>query len=195
MAKSDIQERLRKALATLGELDSDIVDYVLELYVSSDLSEDEIRDMAKTTLTAEFPKMGHSRIENVLDLLDSAIQSDEDQEEDDLDLEETKQREGSCQMCGSLQRITLHHLIPKLVLKRMRNAGKAKVDVSKYLVEVCRPCHNELHRLFGHGELATYYHTIDSILQAPELQPFLLWKRKRERTLVFDCEELEENRR
>lgn len=78
--------------------------------------------------------------------------------------------------------ILVHHLIPKLILKRMRNSGKESVDVAKYLIEVCRPCHNEIHRIWPHTELAKDYQTVDMILEAPEIQPYLNWKRKRERT-------------
>lgn len=78
--------------------------------------------------------------------------------------------------------ILVHHLIPKLILKRMRNSGKESVDVAKYLVEVCRPCHNEIHRLWPHNELAKEYQTVDMLLEAPAIQPYLTWKRKRERT-------------
>lgn len=78
--------------------------------------------------------------------------------------------------------ILVHHMIPKLILKRMRNSGKESVDVAKYLVEVCRPCHNEIHRIWPHSELAKDYQTVDMLLEAPAIQPYLTWKRKRERT-------------
>ncbi len=78
--------------------------------------------------------------------------------------------------------ILVHHLIPKLILKRMRNSGKESVDVAKYLVEVCRPCHDEIHRIWPHNELAKEYQTVDMLLDAPAIQPYLNWKRKRERT-------------
>ena len=78
--------------------------------------------------------------------------------------------------------ILVHHLIPKLILKRMKNSGKESVNVANYLIEVCRPCHNEIHRIWPHTELAKDYQTVDMILDAPAIQPYLNWKRKRERT-------------
>ncbi|CAF5144723.1 unnamed protein product, partial [Rotaria sp. Silwood1] len=105
-----------------------------------------------------------------------------DNVEDDIDLSERIERDGECKLCGCTQRITIHHLIPKLILKRMKNSGKESVDVSKYLIEVCRPCHNEIHRIWPHSELAKDYQTVDMILDAPDIQPYLNWKRTRERT-------------
>ncbi|CAF1486080.1 unnamed protein product [Rotaria sordida] len=63
----------------------------------------------------------------------------------------------------------VHHIIPKLILKRMKNSDKEFVDVSKYLIEVYRPCHNEL---------AKDYRTVDMILDAPAIQLYFNWKRR-----------------
>jgi len=129
--------------------------------------------------------MKEMKQQSILDAINTKVEQSlqAENDEDDLDLDEKIERDGSCQLCSATQRITIHHLIPKLVLKRLRNKGThsaERVDVAKYLVEVCRPCHNELHRLWGHGELAKEYQTVDKILEAPEIQPYLKWKRKRE---------------
>ena len=161
-------------------------DGTLDALTLSSSSLDESRASVDQILQATFPRMSELKREQFLDSLLSrvhAMRLAASSEFDELDDIETAERDGSCQLCGARQRITIHHLIPKLVLKRIRNHKKDRVDVRKYLVDVCRPCHDELHRLWGHGELAKEYQTVDMILEAPDIQPYLQWKRKRERTL------------
>eukprot|EP01097_Dermamoeba_algensis_P001874 TRINITY_DN1726_c0_g1_i1.p1 TRINITY_DN1726_c0_g1~~TRINITY_DN1726_c0_g1_i1.p1 ORF type:complete len:187 (-),score=48.01 TRINITY_DN1726_c0_g1_i1:165-725(-) len=166
--------------------EEEICSFLVETFSDTTLHLEEKLEASRSVLQASFPNLSESRRECILDAIASTYEKNNSTEEENDELVEqleTKTREGCCQLCGATQRITIHHLIPKLILKRMRNKGKERVDVSKYLVEVCRPCHNELHRLWGHGELAKDYQTVEMILEAPEIQPFLAWKRKRERTL------------
>ncbi|CAF0852437.1 unnamed protein product [Adineta ricciae] len=154
---------------------------------------DDLRDVIDTMFKASHPNVSETRRQHLIYSLLDMIEEDRDKknkqdtdetndEEDDIDLAEKTERDGECKLCGCTQRITIHHMIPKLILKRMRNSGKESVDVAKYLVEVCRPCHNEIHRIWPHSELAREYQTVDMLLEAPAIQPYLNWKRKRERT-------------
>ncbi|CAF1591660.1 unnamed protein product [Rotaria magnacalcarata] len=166
--------------------------YLAEICTDSDSHCDDLRDIIDTMFKTSYPNMSDARRQHViyslLDLIEenrkkmNEVTDDNVNDEDDIDLSERVERDGECKLCGSNQRITIHHLIPKLILKRMRNSGKESVDVSKYLIEVCRPCHNEIHRIWPHNELAKEYQTVDMILDAPAIQPYLNWKRKRERT-------------
>ena len=63
--------------------------------------------------------------------------------------------------------ITLHHLTPK------QKGGKAE-----HRTPVCRPCHKQVHAVFGNNDLAKSYADIAALRQAPLLQPFLMWIRK-----------------
>jgi hypothetical protein len=63
--------------------------------------------------------------------------------------------------------ITLHHLTPK------QKGGKAE-----HRTPLCRPCHKQLHATFSNTDLARVYSTIESLRQAPLIQPFLKWIRK-----------------
>ncbi|CAF2470293.1 unnamed protein product [Rotaria sp. Silwood2] len=60
-------------------------------------------------------------------------------------------------------RSIVHHIIPKLILKRTKNSNKQSVDVSKYLMEVYR---------LRHYELVKDYQTVDMILDVSAVQPY-----------------------
>jgi hypothetical protein len=75
-----------------------------------------------------------------------------------------------CELCQRRvppRLITLHHLVPK------HKGGKADDRTS-----LCKPCHKQIHATFGNTDLARVNATIDSLRQAPLLQPFLKWIRK-----------------
>lgn len=62
--------------------------------------------------------------------------------------------------------LTKHHLVPK-----SRKGRKT--------VLVCRPCHRQIHALYTEKELERDYGTLEELLQADELQPWIRWVRRR----------------
>jgi hypothetical protein len=73
----------------------------------------------------------------------------------------------TCALCHRLvpaDLITLHHLLPK------QKGGKAE-----HRVPLCKPCHKQLHAVFGNTELARVYDSLEKLRAAPHLQPFLKW--------------------
>lgn len=82
-----------------------------------------------------------------------------------------------CQLCGRAvpaSMITLHHLTPK------ERGGKPE-----HRIELCRPCHKQVHALFGNVELERVYNTIDLLRAAPALRSFIKWIRKQPATTSF----------
>jgi hypothetical protein len=63
--------------------------------------------------------------------------------------------------------ITLHHLKP-------RQKGGTAEDRTP----VCRPCHKQIHALFGNADLAKSYASIQALQGSPQLQGFIKWIRK-----------------
>jgi hypothetical protein len=129
---------------------------------------------------------------------DNAFDDDDENVDSWVNSLETKERDGVCKMCGATTRITLHHTIPKLYLKRMKNGkakfrGESSVAVGDYLIEVCRPCHNEIHRLWKHNELAREFMTIARLLEAPELQPWIAYQRKKNGFVLVDDDDDDKN--
>lgn len=62
--------------------------------------------------------------------------------------------------------LTKHHLVPK----------SRKGRVTRLL---CRNCHRQVHALFTEKELERYYGTLEELLAANALQPWIAWIRKR----------------
>ena len=62
--------------------------------------------------------------------------------------------------------VTKHHLVPKL------KHGK--------LAEACHAvCHNKIHATWDENQLRDHYNTWEALRAAPEMQPFILWVRKK----------------
>ncbi|HSV14081.1 MAG TPA: HNH endonuclease signature motif containing protein [Tepidisphaeraceae bacterium] len=76
----------------------------------------------------------------------------------------------TCELCQRdvpRSMITLHHLTP-------RERGGTADDRSP----LCKPCHKQLHAMFGNRQLERDYSTIEALRKAEALQPFLKWIRK-----------------
>lgn len=72
---------------------------------------------------------------------------------------------GPCALCERTMFLTAHHLIPKKLHKKYE---KRKVYTEQQLlttVDVCRPCHSAIHRIFTHAELGTEYNTVEKYLE------------------------------
>ncbi|MDB5297746.1 MAG: hypothetical protein JWO31_3729 [Phycisphaerales bacterium] len=63
--------------------------------------------------------------------------------------------------------VTLHHLTPK------QKGGKAEDRTP-----VCRPCHKQIHAVFGNADLARSFASVRLLRDAPQLRSFLNWIRK-----------------
>ena len=75
-----------------------------------------------------------------------------------------------CDLCRRRvppQLITLHHLTPR------QKGGRAE-----HRTPLCKPCHKQVHATFRNTDLARLYGSIESLREAPLLQPFLKWIRK-----------------
>ena len=63
-----------------------------------------------------------------------------------------------------------HHLIPK----SRGNRDKRAYDKSN-LVLIHKVCHSKIHHTFSEGELLATYHTIDELVNHPEMMKFIKW--------------------
>lgn len=90
--------------------------------------------------------------------------------------------EGVCEMCGIDQRLTIHHLIPRVQLKRMRRRGRFSGKQEPPTAVLCSTCHNMVHRTFTHSQLGRSYSSIEELVEAEELQTYLETRRAWQRT-------------
>lgn len=82
---------------------------------------------------------------------------------------------GICALCGAKKKLTRHHLIPKV---RAKNKYKEIKEDPSNLLWICRSCHDQIHSLWDESTLRDLYNTKEKLLAAPEMQKFIVWKRK-----------------
>ena len=74
-----------------------------------------------------------------------------------------------CEHLYSPRELTRHHLVPK--------SRKGRITVP-----VCSHCHRQIHALYTEKELERQYGTLEKLLAADELQPWIKWVRRRKPT-------------
>jgi len=84
----------------------------------------------------------------------------------------------NCQLCNRNQTLTKHHLIPKVLHKKLRKK-KYKKDVLNITIDVCRDCHDHVHILYTERELFRDYNTLELLLSSTAIQKFIKFIRKK----------------
>lgn len=80
-----------------------------------------------------------------------------------------------CVICGRLERLTRHHLIPRTRHANKRNKREFDRRVVKVTVGICRPCHSQIHAVLSEKELERDWNTIDRLRSHPEVAKFAAW--------------------
>lgn len=79
-----------------------------------------------------------------------------------------------CQLCDrEVPQLTAHHLVPRQTVKRKQAQSGATVDI-------CSPCHRQIHLLYSNLELARQLNTIDKLKSEPKMRKFLTWIQKQD---------------
>ena len=82
----------------------------------------------------------------------------------------------TCELCGRRAPLTRHHLIPKALHDKpyvqKRYARSERITATLW---VCRPCHNQIHKVFGEKELAVAYNNREALLADPRIRTFVDW--------------------
>jgi 5-methylcytosine-specific restriction endonuclease McrA len=82
---------------------------------------------------------------------------------------------GTCAICGRVETLTRHHLIPRTRHHNKRNKREFDRFVVKQTVGICRPCHSQIHLLFSEKELERDWNTVEKLRTHPELTKFAQW--------------------
>ena len=87
----------------------------------------------------------------------------------------------TCALCRrAVEEVTKHHLIPRTRHKNKKNKKDfTREDVKSRLVELCRPCHKQVHTVFTNKELERRYNTLEALRAHPDIQRFCAWLAKR----------------
>ena len=89
---------------------------------------------------------------------------------DQLDLIE----DGCCLVCERKVRLTRHHLYPREVHRTLLKKGYDNADLLK-TIDVCRLCHNTIHRFYTNDELARSFYSLELLMEDPAFFKYAKW--------------------
>jgi 5-methylcytosine-specific restriction endonuclease McrA len=77
-----------------------------------------------------------------------------------------------CELCQrEVERLTVHHLIPRQKVKQKKAAPGPTVNI-------CSPCHRQIHNLFDNKRLAQELNSLEKLQNEPQMAKFLSWVKK-----------------
>lgn len=87
---------------------------------------------------------------------------------------------GECELCGRVQPLTEHHLIPRAVHRKTYFRKRfSKEDMTLRRISVCRACHKGIHRIVpDEKELARDYNTRELLLADERIRRHVEWVAK-----------------
>lgn len=85
----------------------------------------------------------------------------------------------TCALCDRDRPLTFHHLIPRALHRRKRIARLYSKEQLQAGVDLCRDCHDAVHRFATEAQLAEQYSTLERLRAHPEVAKFVAWVRSR----------------
>ncbi|MEL6938865.1 MAG: HNH endonuclease [Cyanobacteria bacterium J06598_1] len=88
----------------------------------------------------------------------------------------------TCQLCArNCPKLTEHHLIPRQETKRKkRTRNKYNHPDLGPTIDICPPCHKQVHTLFTNKELAADLNSAELLKSHPAMDKFLKWVAKQD---------------
>jgi hypothetical protein len=84
-----------------------------------------------------------------------------------------------CELCHrEIAFLTQHHLIPRTTHKRKKQRDGFTQEELNQVIEICAPCHKNIHAVLTEKELAEDFNTIEKLLSFPAIAKFTAWVRK-----------------
>lgn len=81
-----------------------------------------------------------------------------------------------CQLCERQTHLTFHHLIPrKCHSKNFFKRRFDKKDMKSRGIDICRDCHNFIHKQVSEIRLGKEFNTLESLQEAEWMQKFVAW--------------------
>lgn len=91
-----------------------------------------------------------------------------------------------CELCGrpvGQDRLTRHHLLPRAQARRMRRRKMARHELKERnpnrTVDLCRPCHANVHASLSNGDLGRGYDSVEALSAHPDVRKFTEWVRSK----------------
>lgn len=85
-----------------------------------------------------------------------------------------------CELCGRRVRgITRHHLVPRSRARKVRKRKKNRRDRRELerTVDLCGPCHRNVHASLSNGDLERGYDSVEALKEHPDVRRFTDWVR------------------
>lgn len=86
-----------------------------------------------------------------------------------------RKKSGTCPLCGRACDLTFHHLIPRKLHRRTYFRKHFSKDELNRGINICRPCHNGIHRLYDEMQLAKQFASLQSLQADEALQKHCEW--------------------
>ena len=84
----------------------------------------------------------------------------------------------TCELCDRpCPKLTEHHLVPRQETKRRSKRHRADLGPT---IDICPPCHKQVHTLFTNKELAADLNSADRLKSHPAMAKFLDWIAKQD---------------
>ena len=89
----------------------------------------------------------------------------------------------ACALCKrNTMKLTFHHLIPrKMHSKKYVKKNHPNIELNRYGINLCIPCHKQLHKLFTHRELALEYYSADRIIASERMNAAIKFNAKQKK--------------
>ena len=85
-----------------------------------------------------------------------------------------------CEICKREMELTEHHLIPKTRhLNKKTRKNYSLRELKKNVIMICRPCHDQLHKMFDGKQLEREFNTLDKILANEKIQGWIKFIEKK----------------
>jgi hypothetical protein len=87
----------------------------------------------------------------------------------------------ACELCGrEVSEVTKHHLIPRARHKNKKNKKDfTRDEVRGRLIDLCGPCHKQVHTVLTNKELERHYNTLEALRSHPDIMQFCAWLARR----------------
>ena len=83
-----------------------------------------------------------------------------------------------CELCEHERKLTRHHLRPRSVHNRLLKRGFSRDELNT-CADICRPCHNAVHRAEDNRTLADEYFTVARLREHPHIIRWVnFWSKK-----------------
>jgi hypothetical protein len=89
------------------------------------------------------------------------------------------EKQQHCQLCGRQKRLTFHHFIPRFCHSNKWFKKRLTRDEMQQGIDLCKDCHNFLHKQFTEKELGRELTNRETLLKNEIIANFIHWARKK----------------